>query len=241
VEYGSEICGLIPPSVEESHGVAKFRAKFRQYVRHRRAAATDFQACKAYAVSQEVAGLEECEVDENFLGTGPLANSDPAYAGDGSGPSLIPLEFDAYFIAEGGWSDSTQKLGFDKVVENFKPVFGLVINMQYDPTDLKEQELKSSVHFALSGNFPLRQCRVQAEFVEYLKGETHFFALVVAKRNLSKDQTESYLAKMSEKDRGDIPEAVLEQLSLRQHAEGAGGDGSVERGQKNGQGVLGRG
>jgi pimeloyl-ACP methyl ester carboxylesterase len=210
VEYGREICGLIPPSEGEG-GSAKWRAKFRRYVKHRRAGATDFQASKEYAISQKVAGLEECEVDENFIGTGPIANSDPAYAGDAEEP-LDPLVFDAYVIAEGGWSDSTKKLGFNKNVENFKPVFGLVINMNYDPADLKEREAKSSINFCMSGEFPLRQCAIQAEFIEYLKGETHFFALVVTKKNKEKDTTERHLANMSEEERSSIPEVMLDAL-----------------------------
>jgi 2-polyprenyl-6-methoxyphenol hydroxylase-like FAD-dependent oxidoreductase/fermentation-respiration switch protein FrsA (DUF1100 family) len=197
VEYGMEICSLSPPSPETT----SWQARFRKYVKHQRATATDFQTSKEYAVSQETAGLEKCDVDKNFLGGGR-----PSAAGEKT------LTFDAYFIAEGGWSDSTRKLGFDKAVENFKSVFGLVINMQYDPTDLKEKNLQSAVHFAMSGDFPLRNCRIQSEFVEYLKGETHFFALVVSKKNSTKDQTEKYLAKLTDKEREDMPEAVLEQL-----------------------------
>ena len=43
-------------------------------------------------------------------------------------------------------------------------------------------------------------------------GETHFYALVVSKKNTTKDQTEKYLEKLTEKEREDMPEGVLEQL-----------------------------
>jgi len=62
----------------------------------------------------------------------------------------------------------------------------------------------------LSGDFPLKNCKIQAEFIEYLKGETHFFALVVAKQNVTKDSTDRYLNQLSEKDRVDVPEAAIE-------------------------------
>jgi len=131
VEYGSEICGLIKPSSSQGN---RWSANFRPYVKHRRTqdkeaelAATEFQKAKDYAISQDVSGTEMCEVDEAFLNSGST---------DGT----TTTDFDAYFIAEGGWSDSTQRLGFNKVVENFKPVFGLVINVNYNQNDLKEKK-----------------------------------------------------------------------------------------------------
>jgi len=175
------------------------------YVRHRRVAETEFQASKDYTASQDSAAFEKNEVDQNFIGNGPQSQ-DPSYLGEKT------IDFDAYVIAEGGWSDSTRKLGFDKRVDQFKAVLGVVINMQYDPSDMKEKGLQSSIHFGLSGDFPLRNCRIQTEFVEYLKGETHFYALVVSKKNVTKDRTEQFLAKVKEEDRKDIPDEMLEQM-----------------------------
>ena len=89
--------------------------------------------------------------------------------------------------SQGGWSDSTRRLGFTKSVEIFKPVFGLVANLRYNPDDLKERNMRSQIHFVLGRDWPLHNCPIQAEFIEYLKGETHFFALVVSKKNHHKD------------------------------------------------------
>jgi hypothetical protein len=97
-------------------------------------------------------------------------------------------------------------------VDKFKACFGLVINMKYNPNDLKEKNLKSKIHFSLSGDWPLKKCPIQAEFLEYLKGETHFYALVVTKRNLATDMTERHLQQIDEKDRDMIPESVLEHM-----------------------------
>lgn len=174
--------------------------------------------------------------------------------------SLAPVPFDAYVIAEGGWSDSTRKLGFSKSVEIFKPVFGLVANLKYDPRDLKQKNMRSQIHFVLGADWPLSNCPIQvctrahapgggvlvgprpprahekpchhrpaitlvrpparaaaavwtqAEFIEYLKGETHFFALVVSKKNHHTDQTESYLEKMTPEQRAAIPDEMIAQV-----------------------------
>jgi hypothetical protein len=88
------------------------------------------------------------------------------------------VAFDAYFIAEGGWSYSTAKLGFCKAVVQRKPTIGIVLNLKYNKEDAQERQMKSFLKHALSKDFPLRNCPILAEFVEYLKGETHFFALV---------------------------------------------------------------
>ena len=104
--------------------------------------------------------------------------------------------FDAYVIAEGAWSDSTRRLGFNKFVELFKPSFGLVISMICNPSDFKEKQMKTCIHFCLSKERPLRACPIQAEFIEYLKGETHFFALIVSKRNFVQNDTDRRIAEM---------------------------------------------
>merc|ERR1712176_804093 len=114
-------------------------------------------------------GINEiCEVDQEFVsgaaGDGQDANGHTL--NDGSAREF----FDAYVIGEGAWSDSTQRLGFNKLVETFKPSFGLVINMKYNPNDFKEKQMKTCIHFQLSKEWPLSVCPVQAEFIEYLKG-----------------------------------------------------------------------
>jgi len=233
IRYGMEIYGLSPPSENES--TKKWRGLFRPYVKHQRtqrayahasnngeetkktnesgypstmgkesvvdSSAVDFQKQKDYASD----GKELADIDPSFLNCSIDKNNDSAQQTEA-------VEFDAYMIAEGGWSDSTRKLGFDKMVDKFKACFGLVINMKYNPNDLKEKNLKSKIHFSLSGDWPLKKCPIQAEFLEYLKGETHFFALVVTKRNLATDMTERHLQQIDEKDRDMIPESVLEHM-----------------------------
>merc|ERR550532_2566575 len=84
--------------------------------------------------------------------------------------------------------------------------------MKYNPTDFKEKQMKSCIHFCLNRDWPLSNCPIQAEFVEYLKGETHFFALVVSKKNHYKDGTDAYLDRMKPEEREAIPDEVIEQL-----------------------------
>ena len=58
----------------------RFIRTIGKYVKHQRATAVDFQTSKDYAISQETAGLEKCDVDQNFLGNGPLSGN-PSYVG----------------------------------------------------------------------------------------------------------------------------------------------------------------
>ena len=229
VHYGMEICGLVPPSGNGCGG--KWCASFCPYVKHRRttqteaqakqtaaqergeneapgkgdsALATEFQQAKDYG-GKEVASVETWVVDDDYInGRAAIAAADSA--------GLAPIPFDAYVIAEGGWSDTTRKLGFSKSVELFKPVFGLVANLEYNPLDLKERNMRSKIHFVLEQDWPLSNCPIQAEFIEYLKGETHFFALVVSKKNHHKDNTDSYLERMTQEQRNAIPDEMIQQL-----------------------------
>eukprot|EP00732_Lithocolla_globosa_P001221 Lithocolla_globosa_v1_NODE_573_length_3707_cov_10.741512.p1 type:complete len:871 gc:universal NODE_573_length_3707_cov_10.741512:283-2895(+) len=202
-KYGMEICGLRPRAGE------RWQACFRPYVKHQRAnqadknaqaeAATEFQKSKDY-VEVDKSGLEINSVDEAFLNCQAFEHV---------------VEFDSYIIAEGGWSDSTKKLGFNKSVDHFKPVFGLVINSRYNPSDLKEKNMHSQIHFCLDGKWPLKACPIQAEFIEYLKGETHFFALVVSKKNVTKDTSGKYIEKMEEEvGKGQVPQSIIDQMKL---------------------------
>ena len=54
----------------------------------------------------------------------------------------------------------------------------------------------------------------------YLKGETHFFALVVSKANTHKDQTDAYLAKLTDEQRAAVPEAMVEQMRFQSTQKG---------------------
>lgn len=254
MRYGQEICGLLPP--DGSSG--KWRASFRPYVKHRRAAEVDahakrsaeledaemmtskenetggaaeameFQKAKDYG-GKEMASVEEWEVDEEWL---------DGRAAAASGGAAPPVPFDAYVIAEGGWSDSTRRLGFSKAVDIFKPVFGLVANLKYDPTDLKEKNMRSQIHFVLEPDWPLSNCPIQAEFVEYLKGETHFFALVVSKKNHYTDRTDNYLDRLTPEERASIPDEVIAHMRRAAQQKGLLEMGVLRRGYASGQACL---
>jgi len=201
--YGNEIFGLIPPQTKGE----KWRAVFRKYVKHARQAVTDkenekeakattelddpradkdatkedydrmtgdFQKVKDYCDYGFQAGNEMWEPDPKFMNVGRevLAQG-----------GVENCEFDAYVIAEGGWSDSTRKLGFSKHVDNFLPIFGLVLNLKYNPENPVEKQKTSQV-YTLIGATGLPFRKISSEFVEYLKGETHFIAMTAnARRN----------------------------------------------------------
>ena len=180
VRYGMSIIGL----VKESNG-GKWHGRFVPYVREANegahdkdaaARALEFQKLKSYEAEFEGTGnksklIEKCEVDHGFVAGGSKAAGEERVA------------FDAYLIGEGGWSDSTRKLGFTKVVNKQNPRIGLVINMQYNKEVAKEKAMKSRIYHCLGGDWPLKECLVLAEFLEYLKGESHFLALVVEVEN----------------------------------------------------------
>ena len=125
------------------------------------------------------------------------------------------LPFDFYLIAEGGWSGSTHKLGFDKSVQNYKPVFGFIINLKYDEADVRQKALRSNIWHALSKDWPLSNVPVLAEFVEYLKGETHFFALVVQKKHYLTEK-----AKLDGYDDSSVPEDVRQAMERSRNMQG---------------------
>ena len=259
VRYGMEICGLVPPG---SGG--KWCASFRPYVKHKRAAETDanakksaeqesaenrpgdkdggegaameFQQAKDYS-GKETASIETWDVDEAYL-NGRTAGGDVGSEAGNSTDGLTPVPFDAYIIAEGGWSDSTRRLGFSKYVEIFKPVFGLVANLRYDPEDLKERNMRSQIHFVLGKDWPLSNCPIQAEFIEYLKGETHFFALVVTKKNHHKDSTDGHLERMKPEDRAAIPDEIIAQMRRASQQKGLLEMGVFRKGYGSGKACL---
>eukprot|EP00927_Polykrikos_kofoidii_P072162 TRINITY_DN68312_c0_g1_i1.p1 TRINITY_DN68312_c0_g1~~TRINITY_DN68312_c0_g1_i1.p1 ORF type:complete len:676 (+),score=127.00 TRINITY_DN68312_c0_g1_i1:61-2028(+) len=264
VRFGMEICGLLPPDAscgKKWRGLFRPYVKHRR-TNHVQAdltlsekeapaapeggdasstaegkndqaadSAVDFQKQKDYATGEK--GREQWEVDRSFLNASLSNSSDGA---DINQEETESLEFDAYMIAEGGWSDSTGKLGFDKVVENFQACFGLVINMKYNQDDETERNMKSKIAFTLSGDFPLHNCPIRCEFVEYLKGETHFFALVVMKKNpVPTEKAEAYLKQAEESG---TAESVLEQMRFSQTRKGLIEMGVFKEDKRTGQEIL---
>ena len=98
------------------------------------------------------------------------AASASSAAPDGSGGGSVGggalEEFDVYLIGEGGSSDSTRRLGFDKNVVKRTPTIGMVINLEYDKEAAAEKSLKSKIYHTLGMDWPLKECIILAEFLE---------------------------------------------------------------------------
>jgi hypothetical protein len=174
VRYGMRIVGLVPPDP-----TGRWQGRFVPYVRpdsdaggelDAAARALEFQRFKDYEEGFTRQGnksklLESCELDPAFIAAGvPSADAEERVA------------FDAYFIAEGGWSDSTRRLGFNKIVTKRNPTYGLVINFEYNKDVPAERKMKSRIWHTLGDDWPLKDCVILAEFLEYLK--VCFFPLV---------------------------------------------------------------
>ena len=98
--------------------------------------------------------------------------------------------------------------------------------------------MRSQIHFVLERDWPLNNCPIQAEFIEYLKGETHFFALVVSKQNHHKDQTDAYLDKMTPEQRAAIPDEVIEHMRMASRQKGLLEMGVFRKSYASGQACL---
>eukprot|EP00420_Gonyaulax_spinifera_P030599 CAMPEP_0197872620 /NCGR_PEP_ID=MMETSP1439-20131203/2666_1 /TAXON_ID=66791 /ORGANISM="Gonyaulax spinifera, Strain CCMP409" /LENGTH=633 /DNA_ID=CAMNT_0043491623 /DNA_START=47 /DNA_END=1948 /DNA_ORIENTATION=+ len=215
VHYGHEISGLQAPEVEG----ARWTGVFRPYVKGKRADSVEEQLKAATATEEDADGkdaaaaeaaLDFCKPKDYATASGKHGGSaavdpnennelDPGFllaAGGAAGEAAeaVQVGFDAYLVAEGGWSDNTKKLGFSKVVAKYKPVFGLVVNLDYDPSDAEEKKMRSFVSHCMSKEFPLQKTRIMAEFVEYLKtGQNHYIALVVNKSNPTTPEQIEYM------------------------------------------------
>ena len=98
--------------------------------------------------------------------------------------------------------------------------------------------MRSQIHFVLERDWPLNNCPIQAEFIEYLKGETHFFALVVSKQNHYKDQTDAHLDKMTPEQRAAIPDEVIEHMRMASRQKGLLEMGVFRKSYASGQACL---
>lgn len=114
--------------------------------------------------------MEYANVDTRFV------NGDPGDQEEGE----VRMPFDQYIIAEGEWSNTTKRLGFDKMIDKFAQAIGLVINMAYNKDDPQEKKLESCKR----GYTRDQEEIVKYEFMEYLKGETHYFVFGIKKQSL---------------------------------------------------------
>merc|ERR1712129_206 len=135
VLYSKELIGLMPPE----EGTKQWQGRVAPYVKQKievkgckhedteaRSVVEDVKKDKtdAYIRSTTCNLIETTSVDNAFLnGAGaPLAEE-------------VRIRFDHYIIAEGEWSSTTRKCGFDKSIDRFGRAIGLIINMKYDKSD----------------------------------------------------------------------------------------------------------
>lgn len=215
VEYGHEMIGLSPPSASGGKWQGCFRPCTPKHVReqslnqaeHGNEAAAANDAALSFSKGKDMNLCEKGgnqsvyyeKSDPDFLF---LSVKHPAPADE------VRLDFDAYFIAEGATSDSTSKLGFTKHIVQRKPTIGFVANFEYNKDTKVERELKSFLKHSMSKDFPLKSCPVLAEFVEYLKGETHFYALVCYLENPMRSTSYAEFLKQQEES---LAEGVITQ------------------------------
>eukprot|EP00930_Biecheleria_cincta_P084926 TRINITY_DN74352_c0_g1_i1.p1 TRINITY_DN74352_c0_g1~~TRINITY_DN74352_c0_g1_i1.p1 ORF type:complete len:628 (+),score=85.55 TRINITY_DN74352_c0_g1_i1:77-1960(+) len=181
--YGMELIGLIPPDKDTS----KWQGRVVPYVKQNsqaepltredtqaRSVVEDVKKDKtdAYARTTKCNLVELTTVDETFINA-----SAALFVKD-----EIRSQFDHYIIAEGEWSSTTRKCGFDKSIDRFGKAIGLIINAVYDKNDPAQVGIQSTRGFQ---HFPeLHAAGIMTEGVEYLKGETHYIAACILKRTL---------------------------------------------------------
>lgn len=117
---------------------------------------------------------------------------DPTFAVPrGSIPASAKIEktvpADVFVLAEGETSPNSKRLGFTKKIQKFSRAIAIVLNLWRDP---KEKAQNQVLDFTLNGvvNTPaaqkLREAGINFEFLEYLRGTTHYVALCVMKSTL---------------------------------------------------------
>ena len=91
------------------------------------------------------------------------------------------------FLAEGEWSPTCKRLGVTKSIDRFTTAIGLVINMVIDPNEpaTKDPNMRSFTISPLDDvGRALKAAKLDFEFGEYLKGETHYIVLTIKKATL---------------------------------------------------------
>lgn len=98
--------------------------------------------------------------------------------------------FDALIIAEGDWSKTSKRLGFVKKIDKFNQAIGIVINMEFERSNLAEKKLKSFINSRFSVDWnqgplgKLLALELACENIEYLKGSTHYVVVTIDKESL---------------------------------------------------------
>jgi len=195
VHYGTELAALVPPKAagESWSGcirpfVRGGRQDEQEGLKHAESGAQDSAEAVSADVRAAVEGLKPIGKAEDYQKTYKCNAVEHAAVSQEflSGGASIPsddetlVSFDSYIIAEGEWSNTTKKLAFDKTIDKFAQALGLVINMTYDKEDPAQKDLKSF----LGQRSELGEANIKYEFMEYLKGETHYIVLAVKKESL---------------------------------------------------------
>jgi len=180
--YTEELIGLMPPK----EGKTQWQGRVVPYVKRKvqveswknegietRSVVEDLKKDKtdAYIKTTKCNLIERTNVDDAFI--------------DGAGASIakeVRIQFGHYIIAEGEWSNTTRKCGFDKTIDKFGGAIGFIINMTYDKSDPAQKLMQSTRGFK---SFPeLFAKGIRTEGVEYLKGEVHYIAACIFKQTL---------------------------------------------------------
>ena len=180
--YGSELVAVQAPASGEGCWRAIARTAASTETHQTTGGVLDFKPNKMSDYSSG-AGQGKCNMlqQSDLDGTFALSADTPL-------PSeVLGLEFDALLLAEGEWSPTCKRLGITKSIDRFTTAIGLVINMVLDPSEPKTKDPKMR-SFTISPldeiGRALKAAKIDFEFGEYLKGETHYIVLTIKKATL---------------------------------------------------------
>lgn len=189
VMYGKELTDLLPPQAvgEQWQGRARTFNKIcgkevqglkQAEAEHNNEAETQaaLEGLKAIGKSADYEKTYKCNAIEYTEVRQDFVNGDNEVHEEDE----VRIDFDAYIIAEGEWSNTTKKLGFNKSIDKFAQALGLVINMTYDKSDPAQQQLRSCA----GQKQELTEAGIRYESMEYLKGETHYIVVAIKKESL---------------------------------------------------------
>ncbi|CAD7966853.1 unnamed protein product [Amoebophrya sp. A120] len=137
-----------------------------------------FEDAKARAADGACGMIEVNTFDPTFaVSNGKLAASKPD----------MTISADVLVLAEGETSANSKKLGFTKKIQKFSRAIAIVLNLWRDAKNKAENKVQD---FTVQGAFnspaatALKAAGIDFEFMEYLRGTTHYVAICVMKKTL---------------------------------------------------------
>ncbi|CAD7966849.1 unnamed protein product [Amoebophrya sp. A120] len=137
-----------------------------------------FEDAKARAADGACGMIEVNTFDPTFaVSNGKLAASNPD----------LTIGADVLVLAEGETSANSKKLGFTKKIQKFSRAIAIVLNLWRDAKNKAENKVQD---FTVQGAFnspaatALKAAGIDFEFMEYLRGTTHYVAICVMKKTL---------------------------------------------------------